>query len=75
MTALSYEEALARSRLVEVLGYHVELDVTGGDDVFESVTAVRFGCRAPGADTDAARSSYDDISYAKGAAALRQLVA
>ena len=26
-------------------------------------------------DTDAARSSYDDISYAKGAAALRQLVA
>jgi aminopeptidase N len=26
-------------------------------------------------DTDAARSSYDDISYAKGASALRQLVA
>ena len=26
-------------------------------------------------DTDAARSAYDDISYAKGAAALRQLVA
>ena len=25
-------------------------------------------------DTDAARSSYDDISYAKGASALRQLV-
>ena len=47
MTALSYEEALARSRLIEVLEYHVELDVTGGDDVFESVTVVRFGCRAP----------------------------
>ena len=34
---------------------------------------------APGprevSDTDAARSAYDDISYAKGAAALRQLVA
>ncbi len=26
-------------------------------------------------DTDAARGSYDDISYAKGASALRQLVA
>ena len=51
MTTLTYEEAQARTRLIEVLGYHVELDVTGGGDVFESVTAVRFGCRAPGTDT------------------------
>ncbi len=51
MTALTYEEAQARSRLIEVLGYHVELDVTGGDDVFESATVVRFGCRAPGTGT------------------------
>ena len=51
MIALTYAEAQARSRLIEVLGYHVELDVTGGDDIFESVTVVRFGCRAPGTDT------------------------
>ena len=45
MTTLTYEEAQARTRLIEDLGYHVELDVTGGGDVFDSVTAVRFGCR------------------------------
>jgi len=51
LTALTYEEARERSRLIDVLGYHVELDVTGGDDVFGSVTVVRFGCREPGAAT------------------------
>ena len=51
MTALTYEEAQERSRLMDVLEYRVELDVTGGDDVFGSVTVVRFGCRAPGADS------------------------
>ena len=49
MTALTYSEAHERSRLIDVLGYRVELDVTGGDDVFGSVTVVRFGCRVPGA--------------------------
>ena len=49
MTALTYEEAQARSRLLDVRGYRVELDVTRGDEVFGSVTAVRFGCRVPGA--------------------------
>ncbi len=48
MTALTYSEAQERSRLIDVLGYRVELDVTGGDDVFGSVTVVRFGCRTPG---------------------------
>ena len=49
MTALTYSEAQERSRLIDVLGYRVELDVTGGDDVFGSVTVARFGCRTPGA--------------------------
>ena len=49
MTALTYEEARERSRLIGVLGYHVELDVTRSDDVFGSATVVRFGCRVPGA--------------------------
>ena len=51
MTALTYEEAQERSRLIDVREYRVELDVAGGDDVFGSVTVVRFGCRAPGADS------------------------
>jgi aminopeptidase N len=49
LTGLTYEEAQARSGLLDVRGYRVELDVTGGDDVFGSVTVVRFGCRVPGA--------------------------
>ena len=49
MRALTYAEAQERARLIDVLGYHVDLDVTGGDDVFGSVTVVRFGCRTPGA--------------------------
>jgi aminopeptidase N len=47
--ALTYAEAQERARLIDVLGYHVDLDVTGGDDVFSSATVVRFGCRTPGA--------------------------
>jgi aminopeptidase N len=49
LTVLTYEEAQERSRLIDVLEYRVELDVTGGDDVFGSATVVRFSCRAPGA--------------------------
>ncbi len=51
MTALTYTEAQDRARLIDVSGYHVDLDLTGGDEVFGSVTVVRFGCRAPGAST------------------------
>jgi aminopeptidase N len=49
LTALTYEEAQERARLLDVRGYRIELDLTGGDDVFGSVTVIRFGCRAPGA--------------------------
>ena len=49
MTALTYDEAHERARLIDPLGYHIGLDLTGGDEVFGSVTVVRFGCRAPGA--------------------------
>jgi len=31
-----------------VSGCHIDLDVGGGEDVFGSVTVVRFGCREPG---------------------------
>jgi len=46
---LTYAEAQERSRLIDALGYHVDLDVSGGEDVFGSVSVVRFGCREPGA--------------------------
>ncbi len=49
MTSLTQQEARERSGLIDVLGYHVELDLTGAADTFGSVTTVRFGCRAPGA--------------------------
>jgi aminopeptidase N len=46
---LTYAEARERSRLIDVLGYHVDLDVSGGEDAFGSASVVRFGCREPGA--------------------------
>jgi aminopeptidase N len=49
--ALTYAEAQQRSQLIDVFRYHVELDLTGRDGTFGSVTVVRFGCRAPGADS------------------------
>jgi aminopeptidase N len=49
LTSLTYAEARERSRLIDVLRYRVELDLTGGGDVFGSVTTIRFGCRVPGA--------------------------
>jgi len=49
VTALTFEEARERSRLLDVSGYRVDLDVTGGGETFGSATVVRFGCRAPGA--------------------------
>ncbi|MDQ2815074.1 MAG: aminopeptidase N [Actinomycetota bacterium] len=51
MTALTYAEARERARLIDLSGYRVDLDLTGGDEVFRSVTVIRFGCRAPGAST------------------------
>lgn len=64
MTALTHQEAHERSRLLDVRDYRVELDVTGGDEAFGSVTVVRFGCRAPGA------ASFIELSPAR----LRRVV-
>ncbi len=49
MGGLNHAEARKRAGLIDVHGYHVDLDLTRGDDVFGSVTVVRFGCRVPGA--------------------------
>jgi aminopeptidase N len=45
---LTRDEAAARAALITVASYHVDLDLTGGDEVFGSVSAVRFECAAPG---------------------------
>jgi aminopeptidase N len=64
VTALTYDEAHERARLIDPRGYHIGLDLTGGDVVFGSVTVVRFGCREPGA------SSFVEIRPAR----LRRVV-
>jgi aminopeptidase N len=51
MTALTQAEAEDRARLLDVRSYTVDLDVTGGAEVFGSVTVIRFACRQPGAAT------------------------
>ncbi len=48
---LTRDEARERARLLEVESYRVELDLTGGDDTFGSVTTVSFRCAGPGAST------------------------
>ena len=46
---LTREEARDRRQLLDVGSYQVELDLTGGDDTFRSVSTVRFQCTSPGA--------------------------
>jgi aminopeptidase N len=51
MTNLTRLEAEARSALIDVTGYQVELDLTQGSTSFGSVSTVRFTCTEPGAST------------------------
>jgi aminopeptidase N len=48
---LTREEARERARLLDVESYRVELDLTGGEATFGSVTTVSFRCASPGAST------------------------
>jgi aminopeptidase N len=45
---LTRDEAAARSALITVVSYHVDLDLTVGEEVFRSVSVVSFDCSAPG---------------------------
>ena len=49
MPALLRTEAQARARLLDVLGYGVDLDVTRGAERFRSTAVIRFACAEPGA--------------------------
>ena len=46
---LTRNEARDRARLLDIDSYLVELDLTGGETTFRSVTTVRFRCAGPGA--------------------------
>ena len=48
---LTRNEARERARLLDVQSYSVELDLTGGEITFGSVTTVSFRCASPGAST------------------------
>jgi aminopeptidase N len=48
---LTRDEARERARLLSVQSYQVDLDLTGGEGTFRSVTTARFTCTAPGAST------------------------
>ncbi|HEX6872986.1 MAG TPA: aminopeptidase N, partial [Micromonosporaceae bacterium] len=50
-TNLTRAEADARSALLRVRSYRVELDLTGTGPTFGSTTVLRFACREPGAAT------------------------
>jgi aminopeptidase N len=50
-STLTRDEARERARLLNVHSYRVELDFTGGETAFTSVTTVTFGCSRPGAAT------------------------
>ncbi|RKS68230.1 aminopeptidase N [Actinomadura pelletieri DSM 43383] len=52
MTAnLTRDEAIARSRMLEVESYTVEIDLTRGEDRFGSETVMRFRCSEPSKET------------------------
>jgi aminopeptidase N len=48
---LTRNEARERAGLLSVQSYQVDLDLTGGESTFRSVTTARFSCTAPGAST------------------------
>ncbi len=49
MKDLTRDEARERAELLHVTSYDVVLDVTGGEQGFDSTSTVVFGCRRPGA--------------------------
>jgi aminopeptidase N len=62
-TKLTRDEAHDRARLIDARAYSVDLDLTGDDKVFKSLTTVTFGCSRPGAGTfiDLAAESVTEI--------------
>ncbi|WP_412538197.1 aminopeptidase N [Longispora sp. K20-0274] len=51
MVSLLRAEARTRAALIAVHGYHVDLDLTRGEELFRGTTRIRFACARPGAET------------------------
>lgn len=52
MSVLTRDEAQTRSRLLDVHHYAIDLDLTRGDETFDSRTVIRFSVRGDTAGTD-----------------------
>ncbi|MFJ8532491.1 aminopeptidase N [Streptomyces sp. NPDC093591] len=52
MSVLTRDEAQTRAQLLDVHRYTIELDLTTGDETFDSRTVIRFTTRADQTDTD-----------------------
>ncbi len=52
MSVLTRDEAQTRASLLDVHHYAIDLDLTRGDETFDSRTVIRFTVRAETADTD-----------------------
>jgi aminopeptidase N len=50
-TNLTRDEARTRAEAITINSYQVELDLTGGDTTFRSVSTIKFGCSRPGTET------------------------
>ncbi len=50
-TNLTRDEARTRAELIKVVAYRVQLDLTGGDTTFRSVSRIEFDCALDGAGT------------------------
>lgn len=50
-TNLTRDEAAVRASRLRVLDYHVELDLTAGEQTFGTCVTVRFECTEPGSDS------------------------
>ncbi|MFH0176720.1 aminopeptidase N [Streptomyces cacaoi] len=48
MSVLTRDEAQSRAKLLDIHRYTIELDLTTGDETFESSTVIRFAARANG---------------------------
>lgn len=48
MSVLTRDAAQSRAKLLDVHSYTIELDLTTGDETFDSVTVIRFAARASG---------------------------
>jgi aminopeptidase N len=48
---ITRDETIERAKLVSEVSYDVSLDLTGGSEVFGSVSVITFSCAAPGAST------------------------